>query len=187
LSREIAPLRADAQRSRARVLKAADTVFNARGAAASTDEVARVAGVGVATVFRHFPTKQALLEAVVRARLDALVAAGRELAMKGEPEGFYTLFARLIDGSVAKRAIGDVLLGGSEAFRTTSYALAAELWACFDELMATAKAAGVLRPDLDTDDLQAILAGVHQSLLHAAGDRVRQARIADVVLRGLRP
>jgi AcrR family transcriptional regulator len=180
-------LRADAQRSRARVLRAADAVFNARGAGASTEEVARVAGVGVATVFRHFPTKQALLEAVVHTRLEALLAAGRALAATGGPDGFYTLFAHLIDGAVAKRAIGDVLLGGSEAFRDSSYALAADLWALFDELMASAKAAGQLRPDLDTDDLQAILAGVHQSLLQAAGDRARQARLADVVLRGLRP
>ena len=87
----------------------------------------------------------------------------------------------------AKRAIGDVILASDAEFRDRSYALAAELWTCFDTLMATAKAAGILRPDLDTGDLQAILAGVHQSLLHAAGDSARQARIADVVLRGLRP
>jgi AcrR family transcriptional regulator len=180
-------MRADAQRSRERVLKAADTVFNAQGAAASTEEVARRAGVGVATVFRHFPTKQALLEAVVRARLDALLAVGRKLATEGDPEGFYVLFARMIDTAAAKRAIGDVMLAGDTAFRDKSLALSAELWGCFDTLMATAKAAGVLRPDLDTGDLQAILGGVHQSLLQSAGNSARQARIADVVLRGLRP
>ena len=62
------PLRADARRNQARVLAAAEAVFAAKGTAASTEEIARQAGVGIGTVFRHFPTKQALLEAVLVGR-----------------------------------------------------------------------------------------------------------------------
>src|SRR5262245_45374329 len=180
-------MRVDAQRSRARVLKAADAVFNTQGSAASTEDVARRAGVGVATVFRHFPTKQALLEAVVIRRLDALLAAGRKLVAQGEPEGFYMLLRHTIDTAAARRAIGDVMLAGDAAFREKSLGYSAELWSCFDQLMPIAKAAGMLRADLDIDDLKAILGGIHQSMLRSAGDPSRQARITDVILRGLRP
>jgi AcrR family transcriptional regulator len=76
------PLRADARRNQARVLETAEAVFAAKGTAASTEEIARQAGVGIGTVFRHFPTKEALLEAVFVGRLrrladevDALAAA----------------------------------------------------------------------------------------------------------------
>ena len=65
-------MRADARDNRARILEAADEVFGTGGAAASTEEVAKLAGVGIATVFRHFPTKQDLLRAVLTARLEGL-------------------------------------------------------------------------------------------------------------------
>ena len=73
------PLRADARRNRAKVLEAAEEVFASEGLAVPIDEVARRAGVGVGTVYRHFPTKEALFEAIVVARLEALVERAEEL------------------------------------------------------------------------------------------------------------
>ena len=75
-------LRADARRNRARLLEVADRVFTERGVGAPTEEVARAAGVGIGTVFRHFPTKEALLEAVYVARLRRLKTDDRPLLLK---------------------------------------------------------------------------------------------------------
>jgi AcrR family transcriptional regulator len=74
------PMRADAVRNRARVLEAADRVFALEGAAVSIDDVAREAGVGVGTIYRHFPTKEDLLQAVVISRVESLVDQARALA-----------------------------------------------------------------------------------------------------------
>jgi len=78
-------LRADARDNRARILAAADEVFGASGETASTEDVARLADVGIATVFRHFPTKRDLLHAVFSARLEALRDRARELASAPDP------------------------------------------------------------------------------------------------------
>jgi AcrR family transcriptional regulator len=79
LDRCLRPLRADARRNRAKVLSAAEEVFASEGPAVPIDEVARRAGVGVGTVYRHLPTKQALFEAIVVARIEALIERGEEL------------------------------------------------------------------------------------------------------------
>src|SRR4051812_5490623 len=87
------PPRADALRNRARVLTAAEAVFAARGTSASTEEVAREAGVGIGTVFRHFPTKEALLEAVYVARLRRLAEEADALVSADDAgEAFFTFF-----------------------------------------------------------------------------------------------
>ncbi|MCP9976669.1 TetR/AcrR family transcriptional regulator [Actinomadura madurae] len=79
------PLRADAQRNRAKVLAAAEEVFAVQGTSASTEEVARKAGVGIGTVFRHFPTKESLLEAVLVALLERLAAEAEDLCAARRP------------------------------------------------------------------------------------------------------
>src|SRR3989442_539577 len=80
-------MRADARRNRARVLEAAEAVFAASGTAASTEEIARRAGVGIGTVFRHFPTKEALLEAILVDKLVALVVGAAGAAAHAGPDG----------------------------------------------------------------------------------------------------
>jgi AcrR family transcriptional regulator len=180
-------MRADGARNRERVLEAAEAVFNAEGVAASTEEVARRAGVGIGTVFRHFPDKQALLQAVVRRRLETLLGSARSLADQAAPDGFDILLEKLIAGVASKRAVGEVLLGADAAYRRASDALTAELWCCFESLMPMAKAQGRLRDDVDLDDLKTSLSGLNQALALSPGDTLRQARIASVVIRGLRP
>src|SRR5271156_1993990 len=79
------PLRADAAKNRERILEAAEATFTAEGVSAPIDAVAERAGVGVGTVYRHFPTKEALFEAIVITRLDALIEITRQLAELDEP------------------------------------------------------------------------------------------------------
>jgi len=178
--------RADAVRNRARVLAAADAVFGEKGATASTEEVAARAGVGIATVFRHFPTKQDLLEAIVLARLERLLAVAETLVAEGGDDGFATLFARFVEEAVNKRVFGDVLTHAGEGFRTANTAIVDGLWAAFATLIARGQAAGQVRQGFDVDDVQILLAGAHQALQRAGDDPTRHARLLAILLDGVR-
>ena len=103
-------MRADAARNRARVLAAAERAMAAKGAAVSTEEVARQAGVGIGTVFRHFPTKEALLAAVLVERLARFAAEADELARTGDPRtALVEVLTRAVDAYADKHAIADAL------------------------------------------------------------------------------
>jgi AcrR family transcriptional regulator len=86
--------RADARRNRARLLQVAEDVFATRGIGASTEEIARGAGVGIGTLFRHFPTKEALLEAVLVARLRQLAEQAQQLTSADDPGASFETFFR---------------------------------------------------------------------------------------------
>src|SRR5437899_3237972 len=97
-------MRADARGNRARVLEAAEAVFTARGASASTEEIAQQAGVGIGTVFRHFPTKEALLEAILMDRVARLGEMARSLATAAEPgAALLGLFTRMVEEAATKK------------------------------------------------------------------------------------
>src|SRR5215471_4249673 len=97
-------MRADARRNRARVLEAAEAVFAARGTSASTEEIALRAGVGAGTVFRHFPTKEALLEAILADRVARLGEEARSLAASADPgAALLGLFARMVEEAAVKK------------------------------------------------------------------------------------
>src|SRR5215207_7855971 len=109
---EARPLRADARRNRERILKAARAVFADQGIDAQIDDVARRAKVGVGTVYRHFPTKELLLDAIVREHFDALAVLARE-ALEAEDgwEGFCALVWRSAERNAADRSFCEVLSG----------------------------------------------------------------------------
>src|SRR5579859_7375871 len=103
-------LRADARRNRDRLLAVAEDIFARRGLVASTDDIARAAGVGIGTLFRHFPTKEALLEAVFVARLQHLTEDARRLSSGDDPgEAFATFFAQIITESRTKLPLATAL------------------------------------------------------------------------------
>ncbi len=102
-------LRADARDNRARILGAAEEIFG-QSPNASTDDVAKLAGVGIATVFRHFPTKVELLEAVLTLRLERLRDRAVELAGRADPgEAFFEFFGEVVSEAASKLAIADAL------------------------------------------------------------------------------
>src|SRR5262245_20163419 len=103
-------MRADARRNRARVLEAADVVFAARGTSASTEEIAHQAGVGIGTVFRHFPTKEALLEAILADRVARLGETARSLATAADPgAALLGLFTDMVEQAATKKTYIDAL------------------------------------------------------------------------------
>src|ERR1700734_2354819 len=104
------PLRADAARNREKVLRAAREAFAESGYGVPLDEIATRAGVGPGTVYRHFPAKEALFEAVVTSRIEDLIADARSRAGAADPgAAFFGFLARLAEESAAKRDLPDAI------------------------------------------------------------------------------
>jgi AcrR family transcriptional regulator len=163
-------LRADARRNREKIIEGARTVFARRGAAAQMEDVARASGVGVGTVYRHFPTKEALMTELVRRTFESFVGTAREaLATGGEP------FEVLAD--VLRR--NSELIAGDAAVQEGIMGAGAEVWAGTEaertqlgeisrQLIERAQRAGTMRPDVGAEDIPMLMCGVCASMGHTA-------------------
>lgn len=182
------PLRADARRNRARLLEVADTVFAQRGTSVSTEEVARAAGVGIGTVFRHFPTKEALLEAVFAARLRRIVRTIGELeAAEGPGEAFFAFLAHVVEESAAKNALADALAEAGVDVDESVAEVRRELRAAVTRLLGSAQRAGAVRDDVGYPEVMALLVAVSRGAGVPGADPGVRARALTVVMDGLRP
>jgi AcrR family transcriptional regulator len=181
------PRRADARRNIGRVLEAAEELFATQGLAVPIDVVAAKAGVGVGTVYRHFPTKEALFHAVVVARLDALVARAKQLA--DAPDAGQALFGfvtELADVAAQKKDLTDELARAGIDSEQVHSTIKEELEEAFDFLLRRAQVAGAVREDVTSADVVALLMGACM-----AADRrgsVGSAHLlVGVICDGLRP
>ncbi|MEV4611471.1 helix-turn-helix domain-containing protein [Kitasatospora sp. NPDC049258] len=182
------PLRADAARNRARLLDVATEVFTTRGVGVPTEEIARAAGVGVGTLFRHFPTKEALLEAVMVRRLEAIAARTADLAAASEPaEAFFGCFRLVIEQSAGKNEFTQALAAAGvdahAALQESSQAIRAQL----ADLLARAQQVGAVRAELGLPELVALLVGTGAMMELLGADPAARERIFEVVFDGLRP
>jgi AcrR family transcriptional regulator len=185
--REGRPLRADALRNRAKVLEAAETVFDAHGTGASTEEVAREAGVGIGTVFRHFPTKEALLEAVYVDRLRKLAGEAEALASAGDPrEAFFAFFSRVVGHAATKNAFSAALMEAGVDVREASAETGRDLKRALAELLSRAQETGAVRRDVGLPEVMTLLVGAAQAAERVGGDQDVRARALTVVFDGLR-
>jgi AcrR family transcriptional regulator len=181
-------LRADARRNRARVLEAAEAAFASKGTSVSTEEIARDAGVGIGTVFRHFPTKEALLEAVVVGRLERLAAEAASLATAEDPgSAFFSFFASAVDRSATKIALADALAAAGVDVERAAAEVGRELRRTMGVLLGRAQAVGAVREDATVADVIALLVGASHAAEHAGWDRGVQMRTVAIMLDGLRP
>ncbi|MEW2275463.1 TetR family transcriptional regulator [Streptomyces sp. SID685] len=181
------PLRADARRNRARLLEVAEAVFTARGTGASTEEIARHANVGIATVFRHFPTKEALLEAVLVRRLERLAEEGRRLAAEiGPTDALFAFFDLVLDQSPVKNAFAAALADTGVDVRAATSEAGRALGQVLTALLDGAQRAGVVRRDLEVPELTAILVGTCRMLEHLDGHPESAKRARAVVRDGLK-
>jgi AcrR family transcriptional regulator len=181
-------LRADARRNRARLLEAAEQVFADRGIGASTEEVARQAGVGIGTVFRHFPTKAELLEAVFVGRLTRLGERAAALSESEEPgPAFFTFVALVVDQAPAKNAFADALAAAGVNVQAVASGVSGEFARAMTVLLSNAQRAGVVRPDIGVGELKAVLVGASRAVEQGGDDPAARARILAVMLDGLRP
>ncbi|WP_406305330.1 TetR/AcrR family transcriptional regulator [Streptomyces sp. NBC_00885] len=182
------PLRADAARNRARLLDVATEVFTARGVSVPTEEIARIAGVGVGTLFRHFPTKEALLEAVMVRRLEEMAAQTAQLAAEtGPAEAFFACFRLVVEQSAGKNEFAQALAAAGVNVHASLQEPTMEIQARLAELLTGAQEAGAVRPELGLPEFVALLAGVGRAMEQLGADPAPRERIFEVVFDGLRP
>jgi AcrR family transcriptional regulator len=180
------PTRADARDNRARILEMAEEVFGRGGSAASTEEVARLAGVGIATIFRHFPTKRALLEAVLVKHFDRLCRQARSLAGSADPgRAFFDFFGRLVEDAAGKLAIVEAFTdaGGDGDGRAAQGPR--DLRAAVGVLLERAQEAGAVRADVGLDEVYALLVGLSRAVAHLRLDEPVRARALGIIFDGL--
>ena len=179
--------RSDGARNRARLVAAAKVVFAKRGPAATLEEIARKAEVGIGTLYRHFPTRDALIEAVYRQEADKLVEAAAGLLTQPKPAAalrqWLLLFVQFID---TKRGMADVLntlIGGPDAlYQGTPVRLASSI----EALVERAVKNGDCRTDVEPLDLLRAIGGV-ATLTPGKQWKQSAVRMVDLLIRGLRP
>jgi AcrR family transcriptional regulator len=156
-----AKMRADARRSRAKLLDAATAAFAEHGADAPLDDIARRAGVGIGTLYRHFPTRLDLQAAVFRSQVQSVCDTADELVATATPEQAFAGWLHAMAGYlVTKRGLSASLIAGlgrdSELITTCWKAMHDTA----DRLLAHAQDAGVLRPDVSADDVLRLVHGI---------------------------
>ena len=179
--------RADAQRNRERILEVAKQEFTRSGANTSLDEIAKKAGVGPGTLYRHFPTREELLQAVYRSELEKLAAAARKLAEEMPPiEALRAWLFLFVDAIAAKQLIApavNTLVGDPKKVFAASYALTHE---AIRALVEGAIKNGDIRRDLDPIDLLRALVGV-ANVATSPDWRQSAKRLVDILITGSRP
>ncbi|MGW3122799.1 TetR/AcrR family transcriptional regulator [Streptomyces sp. NPDC001107] len=179
-------LRADARRNRERILEAAVRAFSEKGPDVAIDTIAKAAGVGSATLYRHFPTREALIEATYRNELARVCDSAAKLLADNPPDRAIRLWMDdFIDYLAAKQGMADALraavASGADPFAETLDKLGTAL----GTLLRAGADAGLLRPDIDPFDVGFSLAGV-ALITSAPGQRERAGRLLDLLLDGLR-
>ena len=179
--------RTDALRNRARILEVAKEAFTRYGAAASLDDIAKQAGVGPGTLYRHFPNRDALIEGVYRSEVEKLAAAARHFAATKPPaEALRAWMLLFVDHIAAKQiiapALNSVVGGASRLYQGTL----GQVQEATDVLVKRAIESGDLRKDIDPFDLIRALIGV--SHINAfPGWQQSARRLVDILLAGSRP
>ncbi|MGL6234733.1 MAG: TetR/AcrR family transcriptional regulator [Segniliparus sp.] len=177
------PLRADAVQNRARLLQVAYETFAELGVGAPVDEIARRAGVGAGTVYRHFPTKEHLFLAVVAVRVEEILGRAEELLRTAPPEeAFFVFFTETIDCGATDHGFADALESAGielppevdDSFRDVVQAL-----------LARAQEAGTLRRDLVPEDVKFLMKGCFAAQRYLE-DKSRAPFLMSVVLDGMR-
>ncbi|HEY1573629.1 MAG TPA: helix-turn-helix domain-containing protein [Pseudonocardiaceae bacterium] len=178
-------MRADARRNRARIITAAQEAFAAEGLSVPLDEIARRAGVGAGTVYRHFPTKEALFETIVLGRITAMGDRIRHWAADPQPgSAFFAMLDELAEQGAMKRDLTDALTAAGVDISDGLAEARDGIRASMGTLLARAQAAGAVRTDVTTDDLATLLGTVFLAARQQDQDIPRRALA--VIADGLR-
>jgi AcrR family transcriptional regulator len=177
--------RVDAERNRQRLLEAAKAVFAEKAASASLEEIARAAGVGIGTLYRHFPTRDALIEAVYRHEVEQLALAATRLADRHLPitalREWLLVFVDYLDAKYGMAAVLNLLVSGTSALYAES---GAQMKQAITKLTDAAVASGDIRMDMEPLDLLRALAGVMNR--EPGPDSKRAARrLVDILVAGI--
>ncbi|MEU1407828.1 TetR/AcrR family transcriptional regulator [Streptomyces sp. NPDC005728] len=155
---------------------------------ADAARIARAAGGGVGTLFRHFPTKEALLEAVMVRRLEAMAAQTARLAAEAGPaDAFFACLRLVVEESVGRNEFTQALSAAGRDVHASLQGPTMEIQGRLAELLAGAQQAGAVRPELGLPEFIALLAGTSRAMEQLGADPTPRERIFDVVFDGLRP
>jgi len=180
-------MRADARRNRAKLLEVAEQVFKERGTDVPTEEIARAAGVGVGTLFRHFPTKEALLEAVFLNRMERLAERAERLIADEEPgSAFFTFFLVLVEQSAMKNVLAAALAEAGINAKDVTAGIRGGFRGHIATLLERAQQVGAVRADIGVDDVIALLLGLAAAGEQTELDAAVAKRTVDIVLAGLK-
>jgi AcrR family transcriptional regulator len=185
---ECRPLRRDAERNRRRILSAASELIAEHGLKVSHDQIAEAADVAVGTVYRRFPDKSALIEALYRDQVDEVVRSARSALEITDPwQGLATFLTQVMQFLAGNRGLRELSTGASDGLALGAYART-HIAPIVAELLARAHKAGVVRPDVTEQDLALIpvmIGAVIHTSRHADPELWR--RMLTIVLAGLRP
>ncbi|WP_454854321.1 TetR/AcrR family transcriptional regulator [Rhizobium binxianense] len=181
-----AKLRADARRNRDRLVEVAAAAFAQKGVETSLEDIARQAGVGIGTLYRHFPTREHLVEVVYRRELESLAAAAGELAEKNTPDVALEEWMRRFVGYIAtKRGMSNslrILMTSNSSLFAGSSRL---LLGAFGGLLEKAAEQGMIRKDIEAMDVLHALSSIY-SIPDAPDWRDRSHRLIGLLMDGLR-
>ena len=179
--------RADAARNREQLLAAATLVFMSADIEPSMRAIAREAGVGIATLYRHFPTRESLVDAVYRDQVVRLTAGARELLGQLPPAAAMRRWMDLFGDWIAtKNGMLDTLLSMIQSGEIAHAQTRTELLAAITTILDAGRAAGDLRPDVTAEDIAATLIGIF-TVAPQAGREANAGRLLDLLMDGLRP
>ncbi|MBO2466123.1 TetR/AcrR family transcriptional regulator [Actinomadura violacea] len=179
------PLRADARRNRRRVLDAARAAFEAEGNLAQMEDIAKRAGVGVGTIYRHFPTKQALVDELTAEWMaDGATKADDALAEPDPWDGIALFVRRSAEIMLRNRGLREVFGDVGRLFDEEAPVQNHDLHRKVAALLDRAHAAGVLRPDVGVNEFRALMCGLAVAITNTPPDA--HQTYADVILTGLR-
>jgi AcrR family transcriptional regulator len=177
------PKRADARRNYDKVIAAARSAFTERGAETSLEGIARRAGVGIGTLYRHFPNRQALLEAVYVEEVERLSASASQLADLEPWEALSTWLEGFVGYMATKQALASELLDHVDPDAPLFMGCRASLYAAAGPLLQRAQDAGVVRDDVELADVIHLVGGIAK--MHNSGP-AQVARVLAIALDGLR-
>ncbi len=180
------PQRADALRNRARILEAAEVVFAAEGIEVPVDVIAEKAGVGVGTLYRHFPTKEKLCEAILLDRLSALTVDAQSLADAEDPAAaFFGFLAHIVEEGAAKRDLMAAVMGAGVEFDLAAAEVKDGLRDAVGVLLQRAQSVGAVRPDVTAATVVSLVGATCQAAAHT--DLTPACDLLGIVCDGLRP
>jgi len=179
------PVRADAKRNVEALLKAAAEVFDVSGVDAPVKEIADRAGVGVGTLYRHFPQRPDLIKAIIRNEVDAIADAAETLSSSRPPAEALSMWMQsLVDLAATKRGLAPALHSGDPAYKALPEYVVGRLAPALRSLLDVAAAAGMVRGDVDAEEL--LLAGMRVASPASEGDSAQARRMVALLVDGLR-
>jgi AcrR family transcriptional regulator len=183
------PMRADAKQNKEQILQAAHKIFAEKGLSVPISEIAREAGTGIGTVYRHFPTKEALFNAVNISYKQKLVEEAQSLNNHTDPgKAFFDFFFRVMEEGFTNRAVRDAFRIGTFRVRTAASGVLLDFQSACADLLTRAQQAKAIREDIGIMDLIALMSGILMAVDEHEGvpDRDRFNRLLSIACNGLR-